>query len=273
MRDKTVADTKVYLLDGGTLVMDGFHSFWNKGPAGEIRFPCYSVLIEHQDGYYMFDTGFDYDHVQRALAFSKPTQTRDQTIPGALAGVGLRPSDINYVINSHYHFDHCGGNKYLSKACVVCHANELQACRCPHSFEAQAYSDLSFAPEIAAQRKVTLPPEPELAGYAPAFQTLTGDQEIAKGLHLFETPGHSAGHYSLLVQLSHRRPMLFTGDACYSQRHLDTMIISSFHLDPVANIRSMERLKELTVKYDAELFFSHDAENYKTYRKGADFYS
>jgi 4-pyridoxolactonase len=52
-----MADTKVYLLDGGTLVIDGFHAFWNRGPAGEVRFPCYAVLIEHQDGRYMFDTG------------------------------------------------------------------------------------------------------------------------------------------------------------------------------------------------------------------------
>ena len=42
-----MTDTKVHLLDGGTLVIDGFHAFWNRGPAGEVRFPCYSVLIEH----------------------------------------------------------------------------------------------------------------------------------------------------------------------------------------------------------------------------------
>ena len=69
-----MAGTKVYLLDGGTLVIDGFHVFWNRGPAGEIRFPCYSVLIEHQDGRYIFDTGYDYDHVMRVLPFEKPLQ-------------------------------------------------------------------------------------------------------------------------------------------------------------------------------------------------------
>ena len=38
-----MSDTKVYLLDGGTLVIDGYHAFWNRGPGGEIRFPCYAV--------------------------------------------------------------------------------------------------------------------------------------------------------------------------------------------------------------------------------------
>ena len=78
-------DTKVYLLDGGTLVMDGLHAFWNAGPTGEIRFPVYSVLIEHRDGRYLYDTGYDLDHVERVLPFIKPMQTKAQTIPGALS--------------------------------------------------------------------------------------------------------------------------------------------------------------------------------------------
>ena len=41
--------------------------------------------------------------------------------------------------------------------------------------------------------------------YTPYFETLTGDQEIAAGMHLFETPGHTAGHYSLMVELPGRR--------------------------------------------------------------------
>ena len=79
-----MTETKVYLLDGGTLVIDGFHVFWNRGPAGEVRFPCYSVLIEHQDGRYIFDTGYDYDHVMRVLPFEKPLQTPEQTTLGQL---------------------------------------------------------------------------------------------------------------------------------------------------------------------------------------------
>ena len=91
-RTKAMSDTKVYLLDGGTMVMDGLHAFWNAGPSGEIRFPCYSVLIDHQDGRYIYDTGYDLDHVQRALAFTKPMQTKAQTIPGQLSLLGLRPA-------------------------------------------------------------------------------------------------------------------------------------------------------------------------------------
>jgi 4-pyridoxolactonase len=268
-----MADTKVYLLDGGTLVIDGFHVFWNRGPAGEVRFPVYSVLIEHNDGRYIFDTGYDYDHVMRVLPFEKPLQTPEQSLVGQLNKLGLKPQDINYVVNSHYHFDHCGGNKHFTTACTVCHAKELEACSCPQPFEHLGYSDLSFYPELAKKGGKAPPSDPVLDMYTPTFETLQGDQEIAKGLWLFETPGHTAGHYSLMVELAHRRPILFTADACYSKKNLDMMCISSFHLDPVANLKSMQRLKDLAAKHDAELFFSHDLESFATYQKGANFYS
>jgi 4-pyridoxolactonase len=266
-------DTKVYLLDGGTLVIDGFHMFWNRGPGGEVRFPCYSVLIEHADGRYMFDTGYDFEHVMRVLPFEKPIQAKQHTIPGQLALLGLKTSDINYVINSHYHFDHCGGNKYLREACTICHARELEVSGDCQPFEHLGYSDLSFAPEMARKRGLQLPPDPALDMYTPKFQTIVGDQEIAKGLWLLETPGHTAGHYSLLIELKHRRPMLFTADACYSKKNMDMMCISSFHLDPTLSLRSMKRLRSLAEEHDAELFYSHDPESFAGYQTGARYYS
>ncbi len=147
-----MADTKVYLLDGGSLVIDGFHAFWNRGPGGELRFPCYAVLVEHEDGRYMFDTGYDFDHVMRVLPFEKPIQDKSQTIPGLLAGIGLKTDDVNYVINSHYHFDHCGGNKHLHKACTICHAKELEQSGNCQPFEHLGYSDLTFRRSCTRRR-------------------------------------------------------------------------------------------------------------------------
>jgi 4-pyridoxolactonase len=209
----------------------------------------------------------------RVLPFEKPIQTAEQTIPGALAQLGLQPQDIDYVINSHYHFDHCGGNKHLTEACTICHAKELEASTHCQPFEHLGYSDLTFAPEQAREAGKPVVPDPAVDIYTPRFETLTGDQEIAKGLWLFETPGHTAGHYSLMVELKNRRPMLFTADACYSQKNMDMMCISSFHLDPVASVNSLKRLKELAAKHDAEMFYSHDPESFKSYQKGAAYYS
>jgi len=270
-----MSDTKVYILDGGSLVIDGFHAFWNRGPGGEVRFPAYSVLVDHADGQYMFDTGYDFDHVQKILPFELPWQTKEQTVPGQLNIIGKRPEDINYVINSHYHFDHCGGNKHLVNACTICHSAELEACNCPQPFEMLGYSDMTFSSDVAQEQANRLSKiiEPELDIFTPKFETFSGDQEIAKGIWLFETPGHTVGHYSMMVELAGRRPMLFTADACYSQKNMDMMCISSFHIDPTAALNSMSRLKEIAEKYDAEMFYSHDAESFENYTKAPGYYS
>jgi glyoxylase-like metal-dependent hydrolase (beta-lactamase superfamily II) len=89
---------------------------------------------------------------------------------------------------------------------------------------------------------------------------------------LFETLGHSAGHYSLLVKLKGRRPMLFTDDAAMTPKNLEMMVIGGFHLDPVAATRSLQRLKDLSADYGAELFCSHSMPEFETWRKAPEWY-
>ena len=67
--------------------------------------------------------------------------------------------------------------------------------------------------------------------------------------------------------------MLFTADACYSQKSMEMMCISSFHLDPIASVKSLKKLKGLAEKYDAELFYSHDHESFPDYVKAPGYYS
>ncbi len=267
-----MTDTKVYLLDGGSLVLDGFHVFWNKGPGGEIRFPVYSILVEHAEGRFLIDTGFDYDHVMKVLPFEKPQQTPDQTIPGALKKLGLTPDDINVVVNSHFHFDHVGGNKFFPNAKKICHKSEIEQAAKPEPFEVLGYSDLSFSAEVAEARGTT---DQLLEGTTAAnsrFEGVEGDVDLAKGVKLIFTPGHAIGHYSLLVEFGTRKPILFTIDAAYTKKSLETLCQASFHIDPVAGVASMRRLKALAAEHDAELMYSHDMESFRGYRTGTQFY-
>ncbi len=267
-----MSDTKVYLLDGGSLVLDGYHVFWNRGPGGEVRFPVYSILIEHAEGRFLIDTGYDYDHVMKVLPFEKPIQEKHQTVPGALGLLGLEPKDIDVVFNSHFHFDHCGGNKYFPDAKKICHKAEVpQACN-PLPFEHLGYSDLSFSLEAAEARGATAQLREGTTKANSTFEGVEGDVELAKGVRLIETPGHSIGHYSLLVEFATRKPILFTIDAAYTQKSLETLCQASFHIDPVAGVASMRRVKKLAEDNGAELMYSHDMENFKTYKTGTQFY-
>ena len=267
-------EIKVYILDGGSLVIDGFHMFWNRGPAGEICIPCYSVFIDHPEGRFLFDTGFDYDHVMRVLPFEKPIQSKEQTIGGGLSLAGVKPDEIDYIINSHYHFDHCGGNKHIINAVTICHELEYEACLHYQPFERLGYSDLSFAPQFIQMENNTGGDQFQSKDKpALKFKKVSGDIEIAKGMTLIETPGHTAGHYSLLVELLNRKPMLFTVDAIYSEQSLDMNCISGFHLDPVAGHRSIERVIEIAGQSNADIFFGHDPKNFPKYKKAPEYYA
>jgi 4-pyridoxolactonase len=267
--DMTSASTKVYLLDFGSMALDGHMIYWMHGPSGPIRFPVYGVLIDHKDGKFLFDTGFDKSFID-GLMPGNAVQSDRQTVPGQLDLVGVRAKEITHVINSHYHVDHVGGNKHCMHATAICHKCELEAASNPQPFEKRGYGDLSFAPQLQAGR------DPTAYGdeiYTQKIETVTGDQEIAKGVFLFETPGHTPGHYSLMVELSGRRPMLFCGDACYTHRSLEENIISGAHVDVKQTFDSLERLRGLAAKHDAELFYSHDAHAWQGWLPAPGYYA
>jgi 4-pyridoxolactonase len=270
-------DTKVYLLDCGTMMLDQSYMFLDAGLTGERRFPVYGVLIDHAEGKFLFDTGFDAEHINQVASFTSPRQSDVQTIPAQLHLSGMQPKEVTHVINSHYHLDHCGGNKFCTHATTICHACELEILKSPGPQEELAYSEISFAPNLRKPAQPQPPLEqdsgvaPDL--YTPRFETLSGDQEIAKGVFLFETPGHTPGHYSLMVKLAHRKPMLFTADACYAKKNLEMMCIQAGNHDPARSRESLERLKRLAEQHDAELFYSHDPENWPSYQRAPGYYA
>ena len=152
-------DTRVCLLDGGSLAIDGYKVYWNRGPGGDIRFPVYSVLIEHEDGLFIYDTGFDLEHMQTKVPGDQALQEPDQTLPAQLAKAGYKPSDVTHVLSSHLHIDHAGGHKHFPNTVVVCHADEYAQARNPPLFERLSYSDLAFDQALTAARDGLPSPE------------------------------------------------------------------------------------------------------------------
>jgi 4-pyridoxolactonase len=228
---------KVWLLDGGSIVIEHTQLMWNV-PGDQARIPVYSVLIEHDDGLYLFDTGIDLDHMNRVLPFELPEQTPEQTIPAQLGACGFELGDVTTLVNSHLHIDHVGGNQLFNGTGVrnVIHEKELAQARNHEPFEFFGYSDV----------------------------------ELAKGLRLFETPGHTVGHYSFLVDGA--KPMLFAMDVAYTSAALEKGIQPGFHNDPVAGVRSIARVKALAAEHGADIFFSHDADAWQGYKHAPDFY-
>jgi 4-pyridoxolactonase len=249
--------TRVYLLDGGTLMLDMSFVTWNHGQGVEYRFPVYSILVDTGDKKVLIDTGFEKEWVDRVLPFEVPEQTEEQGIVGALAKVGVRPEDIDIVVNSHLHFDHCCGNKYFPGAQFIFSREELRHAYVPDPWERLGY-DRNLVDMPGARIELL-----ELNGY---------DYEVVPGVTLIETPGHSVAHLSAVVRPTGEAPMVFPIDVAWTKHNLEDKVMMGLHSDPRELLESMVKIQNIAHKIGGNIFYSHDSEEYKSYKKAPDFY-
>ena len=105
------------------------------------------------------------------------------------------------------------------------------------------------------------------------YRWLEGEEvDFADGIRLLHTPGHTVGHYSMVIDKEGRRPMLFCADVTYTQETWEKELISGFHNDPTANYVSLRKLKRLAERLDAEVFFTHDNAAWESYRHAPEHY-
>jgi 4-pyridoxolactonase len=247
---------KVWLLDNGSIVIEHTQLMWNV-PGPQVRIPVYSVLVEHDDGLFLFDTGIGMEHMNAVLPFELPEQTEEQTIPAQLERCGFGLGDVTAVVNSHLHIDHVGGNQLFKGTGVrhVIHEKEVAQARNHEPFEFFGYSDKTWDREGLE------------------IETVSGDVQLAKDLWLYETPGHTIGHYSLLAKPSNGgKALLFAVDVVYTAEAFEKGVQPGFHYDPVAGVRSIRRLRDLSAEHDAEVLFSHDMDAWQGYKHAPDFY-
>ncbi|MCA9861857.1 MAG: N-acyl homoserine lactonase family protein [Thermomicrobiales bacterium] len=249
---------KVYLLDSGTLQLDMSFATWNHNQGVEFRFPVFSIYIDHPDGKVLIDTGFEKGWVERKLPFEKPEQSEDQQIVNQLASIGVKPEEIDIVVNSHLHFDHCSNNKLFPQATFIFSTSELR-----HSYVPDPWERLGYDPELVVM---------------PGMKTIMLDlgdfeYEVLPGITLIETPGHSAGHLSVIVDPGgDERPMVFPIDVAYTEHNLKDRVLMGLHSDPADLLDSMMRIENIAKKVGGNIFYSHDPEKFKGYKLAPDYY-
>ena len=225
-----------------------------RGQGVFIEAPILAYLIETANGRILYDVGCDYRKVNdpalrtryyenESFPFGPPRMEDAQRLPRLLAGLGLGPLDVDVVFLGHLHFDHAGGLRELAHAEVHVHQAELAAAREPAD---SAYFGDDFVGDYR-------------------WKLLTGESEPERGVRSVTTPGHTAGHMSLWIELPRGRPILLAGDAADLVENLELEVAPGLCWQDREDLAlaSIRKLKALAAETGAALWPNHDMDFYR----------
>ncbi len=225
----------------GSLAVDWTTQLHGREPGQQIDSPVWGAVIEGGGLKILVDTGIR-DPAMVSQNMAPCTQGAEQTPAGVLDILGWRCSDIDIVINTHLHFDHCGHNAAFPSARFVVSRTEWDWALAPTDDQANLY----------APREWLLPPL-DAERYALVGD---GDYPVADGIVTFPTHGHSPGHLSVLVETAEGR-LCVAGDAVTIPEnfteHRPGSLVTSLD-DAIASIEAIRaRSDRLLMAHDPRL--------------------
>ncbi len=238
---------RLYVLNCGeseTKDLSAWSPGFNEGKAFEFSDSCY--LIRHAKGWLLWESG-----VSDAIAAMPDGLTVGngmltlhvrKTLRSQLHELGVAPSDIAYLGFSHFHGDHVGNANLFTSAKLYIQKAEY---------------DAAFGPDAAK------------SGFNPAFYNklkdnpvvvLEGDHDIFGdgSVTIYSTPGHTAGHQSLLVRLPKTGPVLLSGDAVHFQENWENRRVPARNFNKEQSLASMQKLADILEREHAALWINHD---------------
>lgn len=244
---------KVYALSCGWLSAPA--AAFIDGAEGAMKVPVAGWYIDHPKGRMVFDTGMPAllrtDPKTAIGGFLSQVFTADMPpeadIDRQLQAIGVDPGSIDYVVNSHLHFDHCAGNKLLPNAQIVVQRREAEAAK------AEGAPADGFDPNTMLDGRDLKLVDGE--------HDLFGDGSVV----LLPTYGHTAGHQSMKLTCDGGETVL-AGDCCYFHKTLTDMKLPGFGHDREAHLDSIRRLKAMEDR-GARIIAGHDPEQWATLPK------
>lgn len=223
---------RVYPLHVGTITrpMANFSPSIGPGIIGDL--PLIAWYIEGSDKKILVDTGGG-DPLQANPRWLPYRREDDQSMEKALGKIGVKRDDIDIVIVTHFHWDHTGGNGLFPNTEIIVQEDELRYARTPEAAE-------DCLPGIVENI---------------AYTAVAGDKEIADGVEVFLTPGHSWGMQGVLVHGETNRIFLPSDSLpLYRNLEADPFEISNIYVDLQMYRESMKKIANLS----AMILPSHD---------------
>ncbi|GAC1533605.1 MAG: N-acyl homoserine lactonase family protein [Herpetosiphon sp.] len=193
-----------------------------------------------------------------SAAFAAPVMRglRDDAedlVVNRLAVLGLAPLDIDYLICTHFDWDHAGNHDLFPQAECVVQRRHYEVAHVHPRFK---FFDLPW----------------DTPGLR--YRLIDGDTELLPGITLIESGGHVPGHQSVLVRLPETGPVLLAVDAIAGRDHLNPEVPDRLvDMDHAAARASRRKLTSIAAREGVELIvFGHDAVQWRTLRKSPAFY-
>lgn len=249
-------------LDGGAMFGVVPRPLWEeKIPPDElnrIELAMRCLLLEHDAGPVLLDTGLgnkESEKFRRIYGVENDGVTGATRLEDALAEVGFSPADVRYVINTHLHFDHAGGNTQgepgdtelsavrlsFPNATYVVQRGELEFARAANERTSASYLKHNFEPIVAANR----------------WHLVDGRVEILPGVRLVPTPGHVPYHQSVVIS-DGGNTACFPGDLIPTAAHVPLPWIMGYDLEPLVTLESKRSLLGRAAAEGWWVVFEHD---------------
>jgi len=239
-----------YHLDGGGMFGVVPKTLWERKVKADannlVPLGLNSVVVRTQSETVLIETGVGNKLSEKMVKiYGQPAQLLEK-----LNAVGIAPEDVDIVINSHLHFDHCGWNtvrkggqiaatfpnaKYYVQEGEWKHAHEGQR-------DAVSYITENYDP-LVESGQMTL---------------LRGDAEIVPGVLVRVFPGHTRDMQAVLVQ-SGGQTACYISDLIPTSAHLDLNWVMSYDLYPIETIESRRRYYAQALPEKWLTMFTHDA--------------
>lgn len=260
-----------YSLDGGGLFGLVPRVLWERVAKPDERhrlcFELRSLLIETDTKRILVGTGYGdklSDKERKHISL-----VGEHRLLSGLGKLGIGPSDVDLVINTHLHGDHCGGNTTY----IPCHCERSNRAplgviptfpRATYCIQRLELADATFPNERtrATYRRenfepLNRQPAPEAGG---GLRVLWGDTRLTVEVRVVVTPGHTRAHQCVVVE-SGGQTAIFLGDVASWPIHMERLAwVPAYDVEPLVSIETKRRLAHWAVENHVLLIFEHHPE-------------
>ncbi len=244
-----------FYLDGGSMFGVVPKVLWEKiytpDKKNRIKMGLNSILIQTDQVLVLVETGIGPGLDEKFAQFY--SVEREPGLLGEIKKLGFNPEDIDYVVNTHLHFDHCGGNTFRNedgnwiptfpKARYIVQKGEWEYALEPCYRDKPSYLRHNYIPL-------------EENG---CLRLVEGNTQIAEGVEVLLASGHTSHHQCVKIS-SDEGVVFFLGDMVPMSGHAGLSYIMSYDLYPLETLANKKKYFEYAIAEEWIVAFVHDSQ-------------